>query len=54
MVVFLSGTKRQVVEEFGGLFATDCWVQQVAVYSIFILKCAAVRLMDCKHGHGTC
>lgn len=37
-------TKSDVVEEFGGLFAATKWVQQVAVYSIFFLLCADLRL----------
>ena len=51
---FLVAAKRQEFEEFGGPFATDCWVQRVAVYSIFILKSGLVRSLERKHGPGTC
>jgi len=36
-------TKRQWVEEFGGCSAADCWFQQVAVNSVFALKTVQVR-----------
>jgi hypothetical protein len=51
--VFFSGDEAKRIEEFGGPFATD-WVQQVAVYSILILKCARVCSVKLGHGAGTC
>jgi hypothetical protein len=51
---FLVAAKRRGFEEFGGLFATDCSVQQVAVNSIFILKSALVRSVVSGRGLATC
>jgi len=39
----VSGGEVLKLEEFGGLSAADCWVQQVAVYFIFKLKTAQMR-----------
>jgi len=43
-------TRREKFEEFGGLFAADGWVQQVAVYSIFILKIDQMCSVCCGTG----
>jgi hypothetical protein len=37
-----------------GRFATECLVQQVAVYSILSFKSAQMRQVRSGHGHDTC